>query len=254
MTVSTIAEVLLADDEPPAVEIVRPTGTCPIVLVCDHASNRIPRSLGTLGLSSIQLQEHIAWDPGAALLARKLSARLGATLVLSNYSRLVIDCNRSPGHADSIPTQSDSIAIPANEQPTDADVERRRLHLFEPYHDAIASLLSIRNPATTRLLSIHSFTAVLAGQQRPWSIGVCYDHSKAWARQILRELRLRTEDQIGDNEPYAVEEEVDYTLPVQGERRGLPSVMLEVRQDKLRDEVAIQLWCNLIGDTLNLTT
>jgi predicted N-formylglutamate amidohydrolase len=248
VSLTLVAEHLLAADEPGPFELVNPEGRSSIVLVCDHASNRVPRSLGTLGLDEEQLQSHIAWDPGSAELARKLSAKLDATLLLSNYSRLIIDCNRSPGEADSIPAQSAGIEIPGNQDLTEQDANQRRQQLFDPYQQAISNLLDSRNSGSTKLLSIHSFTPVLNQQQRPWAMGVCYDHSKNWARKMLRELRKRTEEMIGDNQPYSVEDDIDYTIPVQGEKRGLSSVMLEMRQDKLRDDVAVQRWCNLIAE------
>lgn len=248
MSLTLVAEHLLASDEPGPLEIVGAENTFPIVLVCDHATNRIPRSLGTLGLDSEQLLSHIAWDPGAALLARKLSAKLNATLILSNYSRLVIDCNRAPGQADSIPEQSAGIEIPGNKDLSAQDAQQRRQQLFDPYQNAIRDLIESRNSGNTRLLSIHSFTPVLNNQQRPWSLGVCYDHSRKWASKMLRELSMHTEDLIGDNQPYEVESDIDYTIPVQGDQRGIPSLMLEVRQDKLQDDLAVQRWCNLIAE------
>jgi len=248
--VSGAGEVLLDANEPGAYELIRPTGTSPIVLVCDHASNRVPARLHRLGLNDEQLQSHIAWDPGAAALARKLSARLDATLVLSNYSRLVIDLNRTPGHVQSIPAISAGIEVPGNSDITELEALRRRRSLFDPYQQAIASVLGRRDTDEIRLLSIHSFTPNLNGENRLWSIGVCYDQSVEWARKMLTGLSTRLdteEDPIGDNEPYEVTDESDYTLPVQGKKHGIASLMLELRQDKISDEVMVQRWCNIIA-------
>jgi predicted N-formylglutamate amidohydrolase len=102
---STLA--LLGSDEPPPVELVNDGGRSSAVLVCDHASNRVPQQLGTLGLDAAQLADHIGWDPGAAEVARRLSTLLDAPLVLSGYSRLVIDCNRPLRSTGSIAEESD---------------------------------------------------------------------------------------------------------------------------------------------------
>lgn len=239
--------VFLDPDEPATYELIRPDGQSPFVLVCDHASNRFPARLNNLGLRPEHAHSHIAWDPGAARLAHLLSEELDATLVLSAYSRLVIDCNRPPGHHESIVRESDGIVIPGNAAVTKIESARRRQLLFDPYHEAVAGVLDGRSWASGGLLSIHSFTRCLNGCDRPWSIGVCYHDEKAWARRMIEALRARTDDPVGDNEPYAVEVDCDYTVPAQGEKRDIPSLMLEVRQDKLESDHDQEKWCNIIA-------
>ena len=102
---------LLGADELPTVEVREGQG--PFVFVCEHASNTLPRSLGTLGLSAADLDRHIAWDPGAAAIAEGLVARLGGDLVLQRYSRLAIDCNRHFDLPDAVATASEDTPIPA---------------------------------------------------------------------------------------------------------------------------------------------
>jgi predicted N-formylglutamate amidohydrolase len=245
---------LLGADDPEPFELVNSEGRSELVLFCDHASNRVPASLNNLGLSDEQLASHIGWDPGAAFLARALSVRLDAPLLLSNYSRLVIDCNRHPAAADSMPTISDGTAIPGNAALSAEDAQLRRRSLFDPYHDAIGRLLDARDQRPTRLLSIHSFTPSLAGFERPWSVGVCYrlDTSLAapdiaWAAHWLAALRARLPEPVGDNQPYEIERDIDYTLPVHGQTRKLPGVMLEFRQDELQGRDAVQHWSELIA-------
>jgi len=248
MTVTT--EVLLDANEPGPFELIRPVGASPIVLVCDHASNRMPGRLNKLGLQPEHLTSHIAWDPGAAELARNLSSRLDATLVLSNYSRLVIDCNRPPGHQESIAAESAGIPIPGNTDMSELDILRRRRTLFEPYQQAIADVLGRRKQDALRLLSIHSFTPSLNGSDRPWAVSVCYDKDRTWGEQLLMGLRARTNEEVGDNQPYAVDSDIDYTIPMQGEKRGIPSLMLEFRQDQLADDESVRHWCNIISGIL----
>jgi predicted N-formylglutamate amidohydrolase len=238
---------LLGPDEPGPYEIIRRNGRSELVLVCDHASNRVPAQLNNLGLDQQQLASHIGWDPGAALLARELSARLDAPLVLSNYSRLVIDCNRPPTQADSIPATSAGIGIPGNADISPQQAQARRQTLFEPYQAAISELLDSRGQQKTYFLSIHSFTPSLAGIDRPWTIGVCYRKDVAWAKRWLAGLRESISDPVGDNEPYRVGALTDYAIPVQGEGRGIPSIMLEVRQDTLLNSAAVSKWCEVIA-------
>ena len=244
---SKAVNTLQGADEPEPFEQINPQGRSELVLLCDHASNRVPACLNNLGLSDKQLSSHIGWDPGAALLARALSTRLDAPLLLSNYSRLVIDCNRSPSAAESIPTTSDGTVIPGNTALSEEDAQSRRRSLFDPYHDAIARLLDTRDTRATRLLSIHSFTPSLAGVERPWSVGVCYRLDVNWAAQWLAALGANLTESVGDNQPYEIEQHIDYTLPVHGEARQLPAVMLEFRQDKLQDRHAVHRWSELIA-------
>ena len=251
---SKALNTLQAEGEPDPFELINPEGRSELVLICDHASNRVPACLNNLGLSDEQLASHIGWDPGAASLARALAARLDAPLLLSNYSRLVIDCNRPPSAADSIPATSDGTLIPGNAALNAEDAQLRRSSLFDPYHDAIRQLLDARDARATRLLSIHTFTPSLAGSERPWSVGVCYqlDATRAaqdasWAAQWLAALGARLTEPVGDNQPYEIEQHIDYTLPAHSEARQLPSIMLEIRQDKLQNQDAVQRWSELIG-------
>jgi predicted N-formylglutamate amidohydrolase len=243
---SKALNTLQGEGEPDPFELINPEGRSELVLICDHASNRVPACLNNLGLSDEQLATHIGWDPGAALLARALAARLDAPLLLSNYSRLVIDCNRPPTAADSIPAASDGTVIPGNAALSEEDAQLRCSSLFDPYHDAIGRLLDARDMQATRLLSIHSFTPSLAGIERPWSVGVCYRLDATWAAQWLASLSARLTESVGDNQPYEIEQHIDYTLPVHSEARQIPGIMLEIRQDKLQHHDAVQRWSELI--------
>ena len=144
---------LLAGDEPPAFEIVEHAGAAPLVLVCDHASNRVPRALHHLGLGPVPLREHIAWDIGAAEVARRLARRFDVPLVLTNYSRLVIDCNRRLNDPSSIAAESDGVPVPGNRGLSQGERLQRAEALFHPYHEAVARLIAkkVEHAATTKL-------------------------------------------------------------------------------------------------------
>jgi predicted N-formylglutamate amidohydrolase len=240
---------LLGADEPAAFELVNGESNSELLLICDHASNRIPASLDGLGLEASQLASHIGWDAGAAAVARKLSARLDATLLLSNYSRLVIDCNRPPSHPESIPESSAGIVIPGNAGLTHADARRRRQALFDPYQAAIANQLDRDSPRRRLLLSIHSFTPSLHGADRPWPIGVCYRLEVARAKRWVRALQYRVSDPVGDNQPFDVEKGIDYAIPEQAEARGIPGIMLELREDRIQDDAGAEKWSGIIAES-----
>jgi predicted N-formylglutamate amidohydrolase len=238
---------LLLSSEPAAFELVNARGESDIVLVCDHASKRIPLHLNSLGLTAQQLSTHIGWDIGALQLARCLSAQLDAPLVFTNYSRLVVDCNRLPERSDLIPASSDGVIIPGNQNISVQENLIRRQCLFDPYHAAIDRLLQTRADRRSLLLSIHSFTPTLQTDKRPWPIGVCYHKDNPWSKRWLTALQSQLATPVGDNEPYSVEPEVDFTIPVHGLKHDLPAIMLEIRQDGLGNHVATKQWSNIIA-------
>jgi predicted N-formylglutamate amidohydrolase len=234
----------LSADEPVAFEIVRADGRSPFLLVCDHAANRLPQAVGTLGLPQIELERHIAWDIGAAALARNISRALDAVLILQTYSRLVVDCNRWPGSPASIARISEGTEIPGNSTLDAMEVEERWRAIFSPYHECIAATLDARasRGLATVLVSVHSFTPIFLGKSRPWHIGVLYNRDVRLARHLLELLRAEPDLFVGDNEPYTLSDQSDYTIPVHGEQRGLAHVELEIRQDLLADETARSSW------------
>ena len=244
MTRSTL---LLESAEPPPFQIVNARGKGSAVLVCDHASNRVPRRMHDLGLTSQQLADHIGWDPGAADVARALSELLDAPLVLSGYSRLVIDCNRPLQSPESIAEQSAGVAVPGNRNLSARDREQRIATFFRPYHQAIDQLLDARRHQPALLLSIHSFAAVLDGQRRPWHVGVAYRHDDRLAQRLHEALSERGDINVGYNQPYPIEDAFDYTIPVHGEGRGLASAMIEIRQDEIQSPATAATWATRLA-------
>lgn len=239
---------LLAGDEPAAFEIVNADGGGNAVLVCDHASNRVPRRLGTLGLDPTDLAGHIAWDPGAANVARRLSELLDAPLVLSGYSRLVIDCNRPVDSPESMLEQSDGVPVAGNLKLTSADRARRVEGLFRPYHEAISDLLDRRATRPNMLLSVHSFTGDFAGRRRPWSIGFSYGRDRRFAALALEAMRGDSSLVVGENLPYSVDDATDHTIPVHGENRGLLHVLIEMRQDGIATPGGAAAWAARLAE------
>ena len=231
---------LLSPDEPAPVELLRPDAKSPFVLVCDHAGRRLPRALGNLGLASDALEAHIAWDIGAAEVARYMSAELDAALFVQRYSRLVIDCNRPLSAPDSIPEVSGGIPIPGNRGLSKDQAAERARAVFTPYHEAIHSFLAAR--PSYLLVSVHSFTPELYGKRRPFHAGVLYERDSRLAAPLLGLLRSEPDLVVGDNEPYAASAASDYAIMEYGERRGAPYVELEVRQDLVSEEQGQRRW------------
>lgn len=238
--------------DPAAVTVENAQGRSTFVLVCEHASNHIPARYAGLGLPAAELQRHIAWDIGAASLSRRLSALLDAPLVLSGASRLLIDCNRPPGVPSSIPQMSEATIIPGNRDLPPAEVAARRAAFFDPFQDAVARLLDARQQAgtPTAILGIHSFTPVFLGVARPWQAGVLYLRAAAFGARLRDALREDATLTVGENEPYQVNLEEDFTVPVHGDARGIPAALIEVRQDLLADPAGIEAWARRLAAIL----
>ena len=243
LTAESVA-TLLAPDEPPAFTEARPHGGSNFVIIVDHASARIPRSLKDLGVRSAELQRHISWDIGALAVALRMSEALDAPLIAQNYSRLVIDCNRDPKVATSIATVSEHTEIPGNIGLTEAHKATRRAEIFDPYHDRIRTLLDARAAAgrPTILVAQHSMTDVYKGSRREMHAAVLYNRDRRFAGLVLEGLRGEAGLVVAENQPYFLSDATDYSIPRHGERRGLPHVEIEIRQDLLLEEQGQQEW------------
>ncbi len=245
-------EKLLAPDEPPPFTEVRAHGSSDLVIIVDHASARIPRSLKGLGVPTAELQRHIAWDIGALAVALQISESLDAPLLAQNYSRLVIDCNRDPKVATSIPTVSEQTGIPGNLGLTEAHKAARRAEIFDPYHERIRALLDARAAAgrPTFLVAQHSMTHLFKGSRREMHAAVLYNRERRFAGLVLDGLRRDPALVVAENQPYFLSDATDYSIPVHGEQRGLPHVEIEIRQDLLLHQQGQREWASRITRAL----
>jgi predicted N-formylglutamate amidohydrolase len=213
------ALLLTAADVPPVLEF-NEAGRSPFLFTCDHYGRIIPHALGDLGVSESELSRHLAWDIGIAGVAERLSNEMNAHLIAQRYSRLVIDCNRPPGVASSIPMISEATTIPGNEG------------------------------LALEAVALHSFTPVYAGIARPWHIGTLYHRDRTLPPLLLKHLRAEGDLVVGDNEPYAVSDQTDYTVPVHGEMRGLINSGIEIRQDLIGDQAGQHQWADRLARIL----
>jgi predicted N-formylglutamate amidohydrolase len=245
---------LLAADEPAPVTVYNSGGASPFLLVADHAGNALPRGLGRLGISDAERERHIAWDIGIAGVGRILADALDAMLIQQNYSRLVIDCNRPPDTAASIPELSEFTPIPGNVGLSEASKAARARAIFWPYHERIEAELERRRQAgrEAALIALHSFTPVFKGLARTWHTALLYNRDPRLAHRLLALLKEEKGLIVGVNEPYVVTDATDYTIPVHGERRGLPHALIEIRQDLIADEASQRRWALLFARLLPL--
>jgi len=235
-----------------AARILRPLGSGRLVLFCDHAGNSIPKELDGLGLPESELARHIAWDIGAAGVTEALSEIFDAPAILCNTSRLVIDCNRQIHASDLIPEVSDGTVIPGNLYLTEAARAARIERWFHPYHDAVESVVLEREArgVPSIAVSIHSMTPSLAGQPRPWQIAISSHLDRRLADPVLAALRRPGDVAVGDNQPYNLDPNVDYSIPFHALRRGLLHIQVEFRQDEIQDATTQYQWALRFAQTL----
>ncbi len=250
---------LLDVSDPPAVEVLNPDGLSPFVFTCEHAGRLVPSSLDRLGLEDQHFDAHIAWDPGVEQIGRMLAKLMDAPVVLQTYSRLVIDCNRPLGTEQSIPLVSDGVVIPGNIRLENWDREARAKAIHMPFHSAVAEILDRRlvKGRFTAIAAVHSFTPRLSMDPtpRPWDLGLLYNHDGRLSLLLEEAVReIANHLNISLNQPYFVSDETDYTLPVHGEARKIPNVLLEIRNDHLKDTEGQIMWARKLATAFEMIT
>lgn len=243
---------MLDRQEPPPYRIINEQGSASLLIACDHAENVIPNSLNGLGLSAAHLRRHIAYDIGAKQVSLLLSELFDAPLLLSGYSRLVVDLNRHLDDPTLIVVESDGVPIPGNMNLTDEMINRRKETFFHSYHQQYqkmaGSLVSrCRRPV---ILSVHSFTPAMNGVNRPWEIGVLWDRNEGFAKRLIESLSTVTGFRIGENEPYPATDPEGYAQTVYGHEPGVEFALLEIRQDLVANQQGQRKISRLIHEAL----
>ncbi|MET0547363.1 MAG: N-formylglutamate amidohydrolase [Caulobacterales bacterium] len=213
----------------------------------------IPPEYANLGLPAADLHRHIALDIGALGLSRRISEALDAPLIYSLASRLVIDCNRDPATAsDAIPAISEDTLIPGNAAVSAEDKARRIATIYEPYHALAAQAVERQSARSGKIavVAMHSFTPVYRGVVRPWDIGVILSDKSGLSERIIEVLRAAPGLNVGINQPYSVEDNLNHTLERHGMAHGFASAMIEVRQDHIAEEAGQAVWAAHLADVL----
>lgn len=215
-----------------------------VLIVVDHASSRVPDDIN-LGISPQYQQDHIAFDPGIAPIARLMTEHGGYLAILSTASRLIVDLNRYPDEAAVIVERSDGVEIPGNH----LSVEERQARLdrfFTPYHDRVAALIADLKPAL--VASLHSFSPTLRTNpqlKRPWDMGIMYNEHQTAPRLALQYLGEEEGLIVGDQMPYSGKD-LNATMNRQCEAIGQRYIGVEVRQDLIREEAGQRRFADIL--------
>jgi len=246
---TVLTSPLLTSSDPPPVTCVNASNDAPVMLLCEHAGREIPAQLGCLGVASDTLRSHRGWDIGAEALARRLAEKLDAPLVIQRYSRLVIDANRPPESAAAFPEISDGVAVPGN-RGLSAEARAARIdEIFKPMNRAIDAVFAAH--PRKACFSVHSFTPLLGGQKRPWHAGFLSRRTPQTAQHLIASIaRARPDLVLGLNEPYRIEDETDWFIPIHAETRGLPHALIEIRNDQLATAGDVAVWADLLAGAI----
>jgi predicted N-formylglutamate amidohydrolase len=246
---------LLQPGEPAPYRIENAKGKAPILIVCDHASNRVPKILDGVGLAKTDLEKHIAWDPGTENIGRYMSEKLDATGFFACYSRIVVDVNRGERSAECMREVSDHIHVPGNKNLSAAEKRQRLDEIFWPYHRALATQIKTyrKKGIVPLIVSLHSFTPEMDGYKRPWHIGVLWNKEETIARRLVDALQAQNPKMIvGENEPYTLKQAnlTKNTIKTHAEDAGLPYVIVEFRQDLVATKRDALKWGRIFLEAL----
>ncbi len=244
---------LLTGSDAKAFYIHNIDATSNIVIICDHASDKIPKSLGYLGLNNQIMDSHIAYDIGAANIAKILSEKLNAPSILAGFSRLVIDINRPIDDFTLIREISDGIVIQGNRHITNINKQQRIDEIYAPYHRAIKQIIDKKHCGKNfpAIISIHSCTDKMNGKARPWHIGVLMNKDRRMGEKLMAILAAQNPDiYIGDNKPYSGMDPYGYSIETHAIPAKLPNVLLEIRQDLIRSVSGQKKWAKIIANAM----
>lgn len=217
-----------------------------MVVLCEHASHFIPEAYGALGLSDEARTSHVAWDPGANLVAERLSGLFGAPYVRGEVSRLIYDCNRPPEAESAMPARSELFDVPGNVGLDQAERERRTRSVYEPFKGCLEEVMAKAGQGAA-LVTIHSFVPVYHGKPRAVELGILHDADTRLADAMLEAAPRHTTMNTLRNEPYGPEDGVTHTLKLHGLANGVPNVMIEIRNDLVATPEA----CTQVADMLH---
>ena len=243
---------LIGPGDPPAFTRLNPDGGARALLLADHAGAAIPQSLDRLGLGEVPLERHIAYDIGSRVITERLSELLDAPALIHNYSRLLIDPNRELDDPTSICVLSDGIVVPGNRGLSRAQETARAMALHHPYHEAIEGEIDrlTARSGPPAIISVHTFTRILRGAERPWHVGILWDDDGRIPVPLLAALGRDRSLVVGDNEPYSGRNRHGYTVETHAYPRGLPNALIEVRQDLVATDEDARAWGDRLAEPL----
>jgi len=232
-----------------AVTVLNPKRKRPLLFVCEHAGAEIPSPWKTLGLPPVFFDTHFAYDKGAAEVTKFLAHYMDATAISSRYSRIFLDYNRYPDDWEKIRPDLGGIPVPGNTMISEVEKSLRYAIAEEPVTSAILKHL----PGLKAMISIHSFSPVMAGKFRDVDIGILWKQNTDFVKQITKAIIKHSnlvDLRVAENKPYDWRVLNAYTLEAHAITNGLPCCVIEVNSELLSDLRNAQQIGKLLGDAL----
>jgi len=219
-----------------AVEVaIGGAGSSPVLVTCEHASNRMPQGFEWSEADHWARETHWAYDIGAADLSRELARSLESVAVLSRFSRLLVDPNRRPTSSTLFRTEADGRRVAMNVGLTEELRRERMERFYTPYHDEVGRRL--RSRPVELVLAIHTFTPVYEGRRRDVEVGVLHCGRLGLA-QMWRGVVARSGLDVRVDEPYAGSDGLMFSAHHHAEAVGATAIEIELRQDFAADPTA----------------
>tara|TARA_B100001971_G_C18218908_1_gene555800 strand:- start:212 stop:1048 length:837 start_codon:yes stop_codon:yes gene_type:complete len=252
-----LSDTLLTQDDPKPVDVLNidRLGETNILIICDHASNKVPRKLNQLGVDDTVLNQHIGSDIGTDKLGPYIANALNAPAVISGFSRLVIDLNRDTDSKNSIPEVSDHIKVPGNQNLSKDQKQKRLEELYRPYHQKIDDCIDIIKGKGKKpfVISIHSFTPEMDGKKRETDIGILWNENKDISLRLIGALRnLAPAAKIDGNAPYSLLDapHLNHTINKHNLNQSDANILVEFKQDLISDDAGVKKYGDLFVNAL----
>jgi len=216
-----------------------------LIFICDHASNFIPSDYNNLGLEEKHLKSHIAFDLGARKFCQVLSEILKQTSFYANFSRLLIDTNRSEYSNQLIISKSAEIEIPGNQNIDNSEKEKRLKLFHRQYHQGLSNLITKKKKEFDKvyLISIHSFTKKFIDRKRGIEIGLLWNKNMNLLIPIQKSL-TNLNFHFGRNFPYSGFH-YNYTLDRHSNGNNIENISIEIRNDLICNKKGIKKYSEL---------
>jgi len=221
-----------------------------LLIIAEHAGNLIPFEFGNLGLNDDDSRRHISYDIGVFGICRILSKTIKDHIIMSRYSRLLVDLNRGINSPDCIRHLSDGTIIPRNKNLEEKDKKLRIKQFYHPFHKRLFDIILTKKIEI--IVSIHSFTPKLFEENvpRPWHCGILYGCSENLGKHCIEFLKQKYKLMVGDNEPYGVNNNDDYIISKFGDKQSIPAIIIEIRQDLISDYKGQKIWSNIVKNLI----
>ncbi|HBO1833552.1 TPA: N-formylglutamate amidohydrolase [Pseudomonas aeruginosa] len=236
-----------------AVSVTPGSENVDIVLLCEHGGRRIPTAWKNLGLPEAFLETHFCQDLQSRELTLSVAKKLGATAIVSNYSRLFLDYNRKKYDPGCIRIDMGGIPIPGNLNLSEDERDLRERIARHPVENAVAEWVEGEVSRAKAIISIHSFSPLWDNKLRSCEVGVMWKHDDRLPLRLINSIEQQDVFRVDDNEPYSFKENDWFTLDRHGISIGVPNAYIEVRNDLIQNAALLDRMSDVLAKAIART-